>query len=173
MELRHLSDEEIQDYLDGSPSSVNKTIEEHLETCQLCKGILEEYKKVYAELKKDIGFELSPDFSSLIISKLSLKASPKPLTSYAGIFLAILGLVLGVGSMFYLVGWKYINQGLANIIQPQLNFIPGLWVTVSRLSASLHIDFRLLLISGLILFIISKLDYILFHKKQKPISFYC
>jgi hypothetical protein len=173
MELKHLSDEEIQDYLDSSPSSVTKTIEEHLETCQHCKGVLEEYKRVYAELKKDIGFELSPDFSSLVISKLSTKASPKPLTSYAGMFWVILGLIFGVGSMLYLLGWKYISQGITNIVQPQLNFVSTLWGTMGRLLTNLNIDFGLLFISGLILLIISMLDYILVHKKHKPISFYC
>jgi hypothetical protein len=173
MELKHLSYEEIQDYLDSSPSSVNKTIEEHLETCQLCKGVLEKYKKLYTELKKDTGFELSPDFANSVISKLPQKVKSRPLASYAGIFLAVLGLSLGIGSLLYLAGWKYINQVLANIVQPQLNYISTLWGIMGRLLTGLNLDFGLLLISGLILLIISMLDRMLTHKKHKPISFYC
>ncbi len=173
MELKHLSDEEIQDYLDGSLSSANREIKEHLETCQLCKAVLEEYRKVYAELRVDKGFELSQGFANSVISKLPQKARSRSFANHAAIFFIILGLIFGGCSMFYLAGWKYISQGITNIFQPQLDFISTLWGTMGRLLTNLNIDFGLLLISGLILFIISMLDQMLFHKKHKPISFYC
>jgi hypothetical protein len=173
MELKHLTDEEIQDYLDSSPSSVDRTIEEHLKTCQLCKGALEEYKRVYAELKVDKGFELPPNFANLVLSRLPQKAPSRPHTNYAGIILVILGLISGISLMFYFVGWKYISQGITDILQPQLDFVSNYWGTMGRLLADLNIDFGLLFLSGLILFIISLLDHIIFHKKHKPVSFFC
>lgn len=53
MELRHLTDEEIQDYLDGNVPSGNRYVQEHLRKCERCRKALLEYQSLYLGLKKD------------------------------------------------------------------------------------------------------------------------
>jgi hypothetical protein len=165
MELRHLTEEEIQDYLDNIPGSGNSFVEEHLRSCQLCQKALEGYKRLYAGLKTDKGFELSPDFTEKVFSKLSSVPASKSRLNYIEIFLVILGLIAGICIPLYFMGWKYISQKITAILQPQINLIITSWGLAERGLQNLNIDINLLLLSGLTLLIIYLLDYIIFRKR--------
>ncbi len=165
MELRHLTDEEIQNYLDNIPRSGNRFVEEHLRSCQLCRKALEGYKRLYVGLKTDKGFELPPDFTEKVFSKLSPVPASKSRLNYPEIFLVILGLITGICIPLYFMGWKYISQKITAIIQPQINFMISSWNLVERGLQNLNINMNLLLLSGLTLLIIYLIDYIFFRKR--------
>jgi hypothetical protein len=165
MELRHLTEEEIQGYLDNIPNSVNKFVEEHLRSCQLCQKALEGYRRLYAGLKTDKGFELCPDFTEKFFSKLSAVPASKSRLNYTEILLVILGLVAGICIPLYFMGWKHISQKITAILQPQINLMITSWNLVEKVLQNLHINMNLLLLSGLTLLIVYLLDYIFFRKK--------
>ncbi len=165
MELRHLTEEEIQNYLDDIPGSGNRFVEEHLRSCQLCQKDLAGYKRLYAGLKTDKGFELSPDFTEKVFSRLSPVPASKSRLNYAEIFLVILGLVAGICIPLYFMGWKYTSQKITAILQPQINLIITSWNLVEKALQNLHINMNLLLLSGLTLLIVYLLDYIFFRKR--------
>ena len=67
----HLTEEQIQSYLDKQESIDTKNIEGHLELCASCQKEMEEYRELYAALTADNFLSLSQDFSSQIISAVS------------------------------------------------------------------------------------------------------
>jgi len=172
MELKHLSEEEIQDYLDSSPSSVDQTAEEHLKTCELCKGVVEEYRRVYAELKADKGFELSPDFSASVISRLPKEEVSRSGISYAMILMAGISVLVLFSTAIYLLNWKGLTQVISGIFSPYSGTISVYGELIGRFFANLNINVGLLALSALVLLVISLLDYILFSGRDKLISFF-
>ncbi len=71
--MKHLTDLELQLYLDGSLLPDNKKIVSHLAGCDICKLELERYKTVYAELKNEDEAILSASFADKVIAALPEK----------------------------------------------------------------------------------------------------
>ncbi len=70
--MNHLTDMQIQMFADGI--AVDPEMTGHLEACELCRSHVSAYQQLMAELKKDEGFTLSPNFSRMVITKLEEKA---------------------------------------------------------------------------------------------------
>ena len=64
MELMHLTDTEIQDVLDGNRFPNQGQVLRHLEECENCKGSLEQYQRLYAELEQPLQAALQPGFAA-------------------------------------------------------------------------------------------------------------
>jgi hypothetical protein len=170
VELRHLTDEEIQDYLDGNIPEENKYVQEHLRTCERCRKALLEYQSLYLGLKKDHGFELPGSFPKTVISKLPKEPMIKPRLKYAEILLAILGVVGAVFVGNYFIGFKPLIQTISGIHLPQFEFISTFLRSLGDLLTELNMNSSLVIFSGLTLLIIGSLDHIILHRRQKPIS---
>lgn len=97
--MTHLSDEQIQKYLDKDYSLNRADIEKHLKTCDSCQKNLMAYKKLYTNLADETGFMLSANFSESVVSRIK-KKEEKTKTFFEGLLLAIAGL-FSVGLLFY------------------------------------------------------------------------
>ena len=71
MFLKHLTDEQLQLYLDDEIREENSLIEEHLHKCKYCLQQLETYRLVFAELKSEPEEVFSPGFESIIMIPIS------------------------------------------------------------------------------------------------------
>ncbi len=94
MRLKHISDDEIQDYLDGNITSEKESIEAHLRLCKTCQTNLELYRELYGELASEGSMELSADFADTVISRLQTTEAKKFRTSLLNIIAVILGAVV-------------------------------------------------------------------------------
>ena len=105
--MKHLSDTQLQLYLDGGLSSENKAAAAHLSNCDLCKSELELYKTVYAELKceeNDKAVRLSSDFADNIIAALpEIKTKKKLSFSFlsSDSFMFVAAAVLMITALVY------------------------------------------------------------------------
>jgi anti-sigma factor RsiW len=70
---RHLTDEEIQAYLDGSAAEIDAGLRAHLETCRQCRELLGDYEALYARLADRPGLEAPQDLARSVISRLGLE----------------------------------------------------------------------------------------------------
>ncbi len=170
MAIRHLTDEEIQDYIDGNLSTESRSVHTHLRRCQLCQKALAEYQSLYLGLKDDKGFKFSSNFAKSVISKLPQEPATKSHFKYAEIFLVTMGLVVAGFAAFYFVDLKPLGETIARILLPQFHFISESFLSMRSLLTQLNINISLLVFSGLTLLIIGALDHILFHPRRKPIS---
>ena len=71
MMSNHLTEEQIQGYLDDQDRFDLKAIEEHLRVCASCQKSLEEYRKLYTALNTDLFSALPNNFSEQVVSVVS------------------------------------------------------------------------------------------------------
>jgi len=72
MKYVHISDEEIQDFLDGNFMNEAKQvrIENHLNSCDICLSNLNKYKSLYHELDYSIDIGPPEKFSDNLMNKI-------------------------------------------------------------------------------------------------------
>jgi hypothetical protein len=170
MEIRHLTDDEVQEYLDGNLPQKDGFIQDHLKTCQFCQEAVVEYKSLYLELKDDKGFKLSRNFAQWVISRIPKQPAAKSHFSYVEALLVVLGIVAAGLTSIYLVDLRPLAQRITAIGLPQLDLLLALVDLTKRFLIGLHINSNLLLFSGLTLLIIRGLDGLVSATRQKPIT---
>jgi len=67
---RHLTDEQIQDFVDGNIGSDFAAIAGHIEECARCRVAVDQYKALSAGLSVDTGPTLSADFAARVAARL-------------------------------------------------------------------------------------------------------
>jgi hypothetical protein len=170
MSLKHLTDEEIQEYLDGSLSPENELLfETHLKICPHCQESLKQYQSLYAGLANDEGFDLPKSFAKSVISRLPEEAKVKFRFNYANVILTILGIIIAVGITFYYVDLKPLGRVISNIFVPQYEFGSGLIVSIKSSLVNLNGSLSLLAFAGLTLLIIAALDRTLVQPRYRRI----
>ena len=168
MSLKHLSDEEIQEYLDGDLSPENELLfETHLKICPHCQESLKQYQSLYVGLANDEGFDLPKSFAKSVISRLPEEAKVKSRFNYASIFLTILGIIIAVGITFYYVDLKPLGRVISDAFVSQYEHSFGLIVSIKSYLASLNGNLSLLAFAGLTLLIIAALDRALVQSRYR------
>ena len=97
--MNHLSDEDLQNYLDKDSKLSRAEVERHLKTCDRCRQNYLIYRQLYAGLANETGFMLSANFSESVISRIRKKRE-KTYSFFESVLLAIAGL-FSVGLVFY------------------------------------------------------------------------
>ena len=77
MNIKHISDDEIQSFLDGIDMENRALIQEHLDSCSLCQNNLKTYQQLYQSISSAEISELSPDFSDRVMAELERKLENK------------------------------------------------------------------------------------------------
>lgn len=168
MSLKHLTDEEIQEYLDGNLSPQNASLfERHLESCSFCKESLKQYQSLYVGLVNDEGFDLPKSFVKSVISRLQAEPEAKSHFNYANIFLTILGIIIAVGITFYYLDLEPLGKAISNILLSQYEFGSALLVSIKSFLAGLNGNISLLALAGLTLLMIAALDRLVFQTKYR------
>ena len=97
----HITDEQIQIYIDERDRSEVVEIEEHLKTCQLCRKNLEEYQILFKALNTDPITNLSTDLSAKITSAISASNETRGRLFESGIIIAFF--LLGIATSVYFI----------------------------------------------------------------------
>jgi len=170
MGLEHLSDEQLQDYLDGKLNDSNYAVTEHLDSCPLCRQKLSEYRQVYGALDIDDGFTLSPDFASKVMTRVESEPVPvRPAVSWEAILLVI-GIIGSLSAAYVLISTEkillilnHISGIIGGISSKALDPILGI---LARKNISP------MLVFGAVLAIaaIALIDYFHKHRKAGPTS---
>jgi hypothetical protein len=77
MDLNHLSEEQIQEYLDRREPEGLKEMDAHLQICPLCHRIVQQYRKVYSQISQEAFPGLSKDFSAKVITRIKTELEPE------------------------------------------------------------------------------------------------
>jgi anti-sigma factor RsiW len=167
MQLKHLTDEEIQDFLDGNLSrEIALLTERHLETCPLCREAVKQYQSVYAGLDREEGFELSKGFAKSVMKMLPAKEETKTSPDLLNIFLAVLTVVVAAGVTIRYVDLRPLGSALSHILPgPQLG--SGVVAFVEDLLIGLNGNLGLLILGVLTLVIIGGLDRFLLQPRYR------
>ena len=70
--IKHLTDEDLQEYLDGelSPEG-SSTVEAHLRACEDCSARMETWRALFVEIQELPDVALIPDFEPMVLTQLS------------------------------------------------------------------------------------------------------
>jgi hypothetical protein len=132
--MRHLNDEEIQEFLDAGGEGVGSVTLDHLRTCSRCRSALESYRTLYAGLADKAAFEPPRDLAASVTSRLGLRALRCPRALPADLILvacAILAMVIAV-SIF--ADLRPLTDTVTAIGRPVIDYLsPGLQSVVGSL----------------------------------------
>jgi len=150
MDLNHLSDEQIQKYLDHAESENRSEIENHLRKCSFCTHTLQIYKEIYHQLDNDSIPDLSKNFSRTLVAKITAQQDKKTFFWENIIFFFLL-LVSAVGTS-YLINPMPL---LRTIIKPLLDFYNS---TMGQVQVQLN-GGLMIIAGGIIILILYELLY--------------
>jgi len=103
--MNHLSDEQLQAFLENKNLIGSDEIQEHLNSCEICKINLNAYQKIYDVLESEPIPELSPNFVQMTVGKLK-NTNEKKWTLLENITISIMFVVSLAISIYFL---DYLN----------------------------------------------------------------
>jgi hypothetical protein len=167
MQLEHLTDEEIQDYLDGDLSGDMASLaHEHLEVCPQCREALKQYQSMYVGLEDDTGFELSKGFARTVVRRLPAQAEAKSYSRILNVLLVVLGVAVSLGVTLYYIDLRPLGKTLSNFLPgPELG--AGLLDLLEGLLVGLNGNVEFLAIALLIFFLVAGLDRLVFQPRYR------
>jgi hypothetical protein len=170
MQLKHLTDEEIQDFLDGNLTHERTLlVEKHLETCARCREALRQYQSLYLGLRDDRGFELSKGFARSVIRKLPAEGETESRFRFLNLFLAILGFVVCLGALTYYADLRPLGRAFSHIL-PRPEFGAGILDLIEGLLVGLNGNLGLLTFAILALLLVAGLDRLILQPRHRRIS---
>ncbi len=159
--MKHLSEDQIQDFLDGNSPTSKNLVERHIRACPACKKIYLNYQNLFVGLKQDPGFQLSPDFTHSVISRLPQAAEAKARFQLSDIFIGITAIAALMGALIYFID--------ISIFSDLITKIRSLASIGKSLTAS---DGGLMVIglAGLTLLFTATLDWLLVEPRPKKLA---
>ena len=170
--MTHLTDEELQNYLDRNiPHHQVSIFEQHLESCQKCQAELEHYQSLYEGLKKDKGFALSPDFSNSVMNAVRAEAKKALLARLWNLLLPVIGIAVGIGVMVYYVDFKPFIKAFEDSLNPNRYFDNTALTSLTEILSKLNVNLNLIVFAGLSLLAVILIDQLLSRHKAKFFSY--
>lgn len=170
--MTHLTEEELQNYLDGNISYNQAAIfEKHLESCKKCQSELADYRSLYIELKNDHGFTLAPDFSNSIMNAIRTEAKKAWLDRLWNVLLPVLGIVVGVGVMIRYVNFTPLVKAFGDSLNPNRYFDNTVLTSLTDVLSKLNVNLSLIVFAGLSLLAVILIDQLLSRHKAKFFSY--
>ncbi len=171
MNEKHLTDDQLQEYLDGNLSDSDPCVR-HLKSCPSCQRALDNYRALYGALETEPGFKLSPEFIDKVISQLPEGKTPaiKETKGRAKIYdriIAFASIAAVMAAAFYFInpvtliksvfGWTDQSFSSGNQI---LNSLSGYF-------SGLGINPMMFLLTALTIITIAVIDYIISRRKLR------
>ncbi len=170
MSHRHLTDGQIQDYLDDATDIKRERISQHLESCEKCRKKLSIYRQIRAELVRDIDFSLPPTFARDLTNIIGHRTSLPRRILASDITLSVFLFTASIASLYFLVDVKKTFSSLLKLQWPEFGFFASFHTFFSTIVDALNGNLPLLLCAGLILFLFVSLDKIVSFLKYRHLS---
>ena len=139
--MNKLTDEQIQDYLDGNLSAAERdAVDSVLRQSPAERDRFNHYKSLFMSLEEDPGFELSPDFAHSVVVGMKEDTTEKALFKFSQVVLWLVGIAAALAVAFHfsnigqiLGDYKGLKGEGSNIVTTFLN-------SFKQLFEDLHID---------------------------------
>lgn len=172
MATTHLTDEQIQDYLDGNLSHNEESIfKGHIQSCHKCQSELAQYQNLYIGLNEDVAFNLSPGFTSAVMKAVQAEAKKAFLARLWNVLLPIIGIAVGIGVMVYYVDLKPFIKIFRDSLNPNRYFDNTALTSLTDVLSKLNVNLSLIVFAGLSLLAVILIDQLLSRRRQKFFSY--
>jgi hypothetical protein len=173
MGLEHLTDEQIQDYVDGNLTDNSAEIKQHMESCQTCQNELAKYKVITSMLSEDIGFELSPNFISNVVSSVEEEGAEKFLYKISHVIMWAAGILAGIAVLIRFTDIEKAFSGFAQIGEQGKGITATIASAFSDLFASTDMNFNLIGMAALVLVGIFLVDRLIARARKNATTAGC
>ncbi|GEM_PF-2439280 len=170
MGLKHLSEDEIQEYLDNPVGESSGAVRNHLENCPECRRVFGDYQKLYSGLNRDDIPGLSVSFADRVMTEIeALEPVRDKRDAWIPIFAGSM-ILLGLSAIFYVIDFSAIFGLLqAGDFSEALNF-----TALRKLLGAVDIfglNIKTILAVGLILLATFGVDFAVRYSRKKPVTF--
>ncbi len=178
MNERHLADEQLQAYLDGTIDD-SAEAEAHLESCPRCRQEVEIYRQLYVTISQEDAPELSPDFVDRVMARLPESEEIAEAEVFAGGFrirdslVFIVAVIAMIAGAVYFINpttlFKSVDDVAATPSLANNQYLSGFFKELS----GLHLDMSIIVFAVLTFVGIGIIDRILANRRRhrKPISY--
>ncbi len=169
MATRHMTDEELQAYLDKGPSFMDQVFHAHLGECSECRARLHQYRAVYDALAVEQEFELSDGFADRVMARVATESVGHAKRSWGGLLAMAAGVILAFGVTAYYVDFAPIMNQFASLFQPSVQAgVKAIDDAHKTVDSGTGNTLMIVLFSLLILGAIAGADHLLFrHRGEK------
>nr|MBN2277860.1 hypothetical protein [candidate division Zixibacteria bacterium] len=164
--MMHLNDIDIQEYLDGHAGSRTAGIENHLKECTRCREELEQYKTLVSDLQIDMIASLPADFAASTAAAIGEMKKAKARSRPWSWILGSTGILGALATVIFLVDFGAIFEALIKSLTPEKANIAFLGELRALLESS-GLNPIWVIWLGIILIIVSALDYIIRNSGRK------
>jgi predicted anti-sigma-YlaC factor YlaD len=166
MSKRHLTDDELQSYLDSDLLDNREWIEAHLQVCEHCREELASYQELCSELTREVGFGLPPEFAESVVSKILRPGATASRKGLLSLLASIFALAVGFAALGYFTDLKPLLGFAEHIGYETTSLIISISSSFSQLFSALNMNTHLLLYVAMVLVLTLILDQVLLHKKR-------
>jgi hypothetical protein len=170
MGMKHLTDEQIQDYLDGNPVVNTKEIEDHLEKCEACRTELARYRDLSTALSEDVGFELAPNFAADVVASLEEEGAEKFFYKVAKVILWAAGIFTALAVLIRFTNIENSFSGFSEAGKQGESAFKEFYLTIKQAIESSGIDIRLILMIALVILGIFLIDRLIMRTRKNITS---
>ena len=168
--MNHLTDDEIQEYLDGRLPDRAAAVETHLRGCKSCREKVKQYELLYADLETDQIPALHADFAGKVAAALGRQLATERRSRLRIILASVAGIICLLASAIYFLNVPHLLGALRKLsLENYLNL-----EFVSRykeLVESSGVNLSLVLFVLLALVAVWVIDYMVRRHSRRPVSF--
>ncbi|MDZ7331404.1 MAG: zf-HC2 domain-containing protein [candidate division KSB1 bacterium] len=164
----HLTDQQLQEYLDGvlEPQQV-LGIEKHLRHCDVCQAELQQYQFLYSELQAAPPAILAPDFSVAVIKIIRFEKTKALLTRLWSALWPIGTFAAAVGVMSRYVDLKSFVSLFIESLNPTRYFDSTIIANLYQILEKYHINLNIIIFAGLTLILVFLIDQFISKYRSK------
>lgn len=111
--MKHLTDTDIQTYLEGPGSEKARAFDDHLSGCRICRRRVDEYKSLFAHLGDDSAVPVVRGLADKVMASVTAARAPDEPSSLADLVLTGAGVLLAAAALYIFVGLQPLSRGLA------------------------------------------------------------
>jgi hypothetical protein len=167
--VRHLTDFEIQDHLDGNLGGRASEIESHIDECASCRKKVKEYQILFGQLNADQTPVLSPNFAQSVVRTIESETAVQKKFDLSNILMIGFGLIALGGTIFFVGIEKIMEMFNFSINMDKIN--DSTQSAIKPVTDLINVDITFVIYIGLALAIIGALDYIYRHQRRKTASY--
>ena len=161
MSIEHISDEQIQEYLDaGCPAEGE--VSTHIASCGDCREEVGQYKALYRALNHDSKISLPDQFAGSTMAKIRAIDQPEVAADHDSLWLWITAVASCLAAFWFLLGRERVNKALSTGFSWDLpKEVPWFLKAVQEMYAQAPGTVSMLVWAGLLLLGVALVDKLL------------
>ena len=167
MATRHMTDDQIQAYLETGASALDQVFHTHLNECADCRRRVNEFRRLYHTLSEERGFDLSAGFSESVMVRVAAAEADAKRRRWWNLLLIALGMLVAVGAAAYFMNWEPLVQSIVSVFQPSVErSAEVLGRTDGVIGETSKGTILIIVFSVVVLAIVAGADHLLFRSRQ-------